>query len=518
MATPADSQENVFRALHDDESASSRRRGLWLLLTFVVAVASVALAVFWQTPGHSWGDDFAAYLLQAKALLQGTVVDEVQLNARLMAASDWRTGPDAYPWGYPAILALVIAAFGSSLATVKIVSIASMAVITITAGALAYVSRLSFAAAVCVAIMVGMQPDLTSLGDMIGSDVVFLALTGVALLFAAVALRTWSPRSSRANVWATIIAAVFAASSYFVRSNGAVTLIAIAASLGAVPIFTRRASVRTVAVGVAPFALTGAALLLAYYALLPDGTLVHVGYLTADPASLARRTGETLAAFGWFYPMVALPPTLERLSVLVLAALAVYGACRLRQIGLLLALYAAGHLLLLILFPYNGGQRYYLPVLFAVAVLAVAGVEDLVRRAAAKLPGAREPGLASAFVIALLFAGAVAANIYRMDLNRDRSSDGPYSRAASELFEYVRAQPAGIQPIAFFKPRAMRLLGGKEAVLIRRIDSARNVNSIALFSGEAGSKWQLSERQVAALPDFRPVFRNESFTLYVRKD
>jgi len=117
-----------------------------------------------------------------------------------------------------------------------------------------------------------------------------------------------------------------------------------------------------------------------------------------------------------------------------------------------------------------------------------------------------------------LFAGAVAANIYRMDLNRDRSSDGPYSRAASELFEYVRAQPAGIQPIAFFKPRAMRLLGGKEAVLIRRIDSARNVNSIALFSGEAGSKWQLSERQVAALPDFRPVFRNESFTLYVRKD
>jgi len=380
------------------------------------------------------------------------------------------------------------------------------------------VSRLSFAAAVCVAIMVGMQPDLTSLGDMIGSDVVFLALTGVALLFAAVALRTWSPRSSRANVWATIIAAVFAASSYFVRSNGAVTLIAIAASLGAVPIFTRRASVRTVAVGVAPFALTGAALLLAYYALLPDGTLVHVGYLTADPASLARRTGETLAAFGWFYPMVALPPTLERLSVLVLAALAVYGACRLRQIGLLLALYAAGHLLLLILFPYNGGQRYYLPVLFAVAVLAVAGVEDLVRRAAAKLPGAREPGLASAFVIALLFAGAVAANIYRMDLNRDRSSDGPYSRAASELFEYVRAQPAGIQPIAFFKPRAMRLLGGKEAVLIRRIDSARNVNSIALFSGEAGSKWQLSERQVAALPDFRPVFRNESFTLYVRKD
>ena len=516
MATPADSQESVFQALHDVESASSRRRTLWLLLTFVVALASVALAAFWQTPGHSWGDDFAGYLLQARALLHGTVVDEVQLNARLMAASDWRTGPDAYPWGYPAILALVMAAFGSSLATVKVISIASMAVITFTAGALAYVSRLSFAAVVCVAIMVGMQPDLTSLGDMIGSDVVFLALTGVALLFAAVALRTESDRSSPVSVWAMIIAAVFAALSYFVRSNGAVTLLAIAATLVAVPVLTRRASVRTVAVGVAPFALMGAALLLAYYALLPDGTLVHVGYLTADPASLARRGGDAIAAFGWFYPMVALPPTLERLSVLVLVALAVYGALRLGKIGLLLALYAAGHLLLVTLFPYNGGQRYYLPVLFAVAVLAVAGVEGLVRRAAAKLPGAREPSLANAFVIALFFVGAVAANIYRMDISRDRSIDGPYSPAAKELFEYVRTQPAAIQPVAFFKPRAMRLLGGKEAVLIRRIDSTPNVNSIALFSGRAGSNWQLSERQVAALPDFRPVFRNDYFTLYVR--
>jgi len=516
MATPADSQENVFRAFHNVESANSGRRALWLWLTCVVALASVALAAFWQTPGHSWGDDFAGYLLQAKALLHGTVADEVQLNARLMAASDWRTGPDAYPWGYPAILAMVMAIFGSSLATVKVVSIASMAVITLTAGALAYVSRLSFTAVVCVAIMVGMQPDLTSLGNMIGSDVVFLALTGVALLFAAIAVRTWSNRSSRVSVWAMTIAAVFAALSYCVRSNGAVTLIAIGISLVALPVLTRRASVRTVAVAVAPFALMGAALLLAYYALLPDGTLVHVGYLTADPSSLARRTGDAMAAFGWFYPMVALPPTLERLSVFVLGILAVYGAHRLGKIGLLLALYAAGHLLLVTLFPYNGGQRYYLPVLFAVVVLAAGGVEGLVSWAATKLPRARDPSLANAVVIALFFVGAVAANIYRMELNRGRSSDGPYSRAATELFEYVRAQPDAIQPVAFFKPRAMRLLGGKEAVLIRQIDSTRNVNSIAIFAGRAGSNWQLSERQLAALADFRPVFRNESFTLYVR--
>ena len=77
------------------EKSSNERRALWL--TLVLAIASVALAVFWKTPGHSWGDDFAGYLLQANALLHGMPAEELQLNARLEAASDWRTGPDAYP-------------------------------------------------------------------------------------------------------------------------------------------------------------------------------------------------------------------------------------------------------------------------------------------------------------------------------------------------------------------------------------------------------------------------------------
>jgi len=137
---------------------TERKRVLWLGLA-AAAAASVALAVSWQSPGHNWGDDFAGYLMQAKALLNGTPLQELEINARAMAASDWRAGPDAYPWGYPALLALVIATLGPGLATLKTVSIVSMIVITLTAGLLAYASRLGLFSVVCVAILVGMQPD-----------------------------------------------------------------------------------------------------------------------------------------------------------------------------------------------------------------------------------------------------------------------------------------------------------------------------------------------------------------------
>jgi hypothetical protein len=66
----------------------------------------------------------------------------------------------------------------------------------------------------------------------------------------------------------------------------------------------------------------------------------------------------------------------------------------------------------------------------------------------------------------------------------------------------------------------MRLLGGKEAILVGEIGSTRSVNSIAIFREPGAADWQLSGQlsgaQVAALKDFRPTFRNEHFTFYVR--
>lgn len=493
-----------------------RTRALSLVLA--IAMAAVALALFWQTPGHSWGDDFAGYLMQAKALLRAAPAQEVQLNGRLMAASDWRTGPDAYPWGYPAILALIIRTVGQNLATFKLVSIASIGVVTLAAGLLAYACRLSLLSAVCVAILIGMQPDVTSLGNAIGSDAVFLALTAVVLLFAVLALDAPPNQSSPASrLWPAVIAAVLAALSFFVRSNGAVTLIAVAASLVAVPLFAQRQSLRNVAASVLPFVLVGAALIGAYFVLLPDGNMSLAEYLSIEPSSLLRRSNDAVVAFGRFVPIFALPAPLEHLAAAVVGILAVVGAFRLGKAGFLLALFAIGHLLLVTLFPFSGGQRYYLPVLLAVVVLAAGGVEALAERAATRFSGTRDLKAARSVLVAVLVIVATASNLYRFDQRRDRAIDGPYSAAATELFQYVRQQPTEIQPVGFFKPRAMRLLAGKEAILVREVGSAERVNSIAIDRAQYASTWQLSEGQVAALQDFRPAFRNEEFTLYVRQ-
>jgi hypothetical protein len=154
-------------------------------------------------------------------------------------------------------------------------------------------------------------------------------------------------------------------------------------------------------------------------------------------------------------------------------------------------------------------------------MLAAGGVEGLAAWITMKwtaMKGAMtdEGRVAGNLLIALLFIGAIASNVYRFDLHPQRNSDGPYSAAARELFEYIREQPSAIQPVAFFQPRAMRMLGGKKAVLVRDLDSARSVNSIAIFREPEAARWQLSGHQLAELREFRPTFRNKNFTVYER--
>ena len=132
------------------------------------------------------------------------------------------------------------------------------------------------------------------------------------------------------------------------------------------------------------------------------------------------------------------------------------------------------------------------------------------------MSSARDRRVAGGAIVALLFVGAVAANFYRLDLQDDKNASGPYSGAAIELFAYLKAQPDEIQPVAFFKPRALRFLAGKNAVVIRSLEGARQVNAIAICREDEAAPWQLSEAQVATLKDFRATFRNEDFTLYVR--
>ena len=76
-----------------------------LILPLALILLSILLAFSLLTLDHDWGDDWASYLMQAVAITKGETQEFIQRNTFTMRESTHFIGPDAYPWGFPALLA-----------------------------------------------------------------------------------------------------------------------------------------------------------------------------------------------------------------------------------------------------------------------------------------------------------------------------------------------------------------------------------------------------------------------------
>jgi len=101
------------------------RHRLASAVVLAVLIAGIAvLAVQFHRTGHPQGDDFALYLRQARAVFAGNTAEVVADNRFAVANSDPLFSPDAYPWGFPLLLAPLVRLWGLDYERLKLVEVA----------------------------------------------------------------------------------------------------------------------------------------------------------------------------------------------------------------------------------------------------------------------------------------------------------------------------------------------------------------------------------------------------------
>ncbi len=89
------------------------------VIALILALLTFALcAIKIVNREHTWGDD-SAYISQAIALANGAVAQYIADNTLMMSKCDWLYGPYAYPWGFPALLAIAYKIFGFNVFALK---------------------------------------------------------------------------------------------------------------------------------------------------------------------------------------------------------------------------------------------------------------------------------------------------------------------------------------------------------------------------------------------------------------
>ena len=135
--------------VESDESAAgdgevTARERSWFWNAVIGAVFVVVAVSFWSgfhIEGHNSGDDFALYVDQARALIQGDIADTLTDTRYTVDNSAWHTfSPYSYSWGLPVLLAPVMLLSGAvdPVAGIDYGPLKLMITLTFAVGLLAY--------------------------------------------------------------------------------------------------------------------------------------------------------------------------------------------------------------------------------------------------------------------------------------------------------------------------------------------------------------------------------------------
>lgn len=486
----------------------------WALGLAVLAVAAWAAGV---TPWMHWGDDWAGYLMQARALVEDRVDAELATNTLAMDGGDVQIGPYAYPWGYPLLLAASGAVTGWSIVGLKVVGGVAILVLAVSTFALArlHVGR---ALAAFATVAVTLQPNVIVDADYLGSDVPFTALSAVTLLMVFLQWRRLS--AGQAGSAALLLGVAFCSVAAFsVRANGAVLPCTYVAMLGLAAWRGARPWGGTLVHG-SVFAVLVGALIAGYFLALPDGSMVHANALSSNPADWLKRLLAHVHAIATWVTFETILGPLKLLPLGILLALMAWGALRRPWDSAVALVYLGLHLGLLTIVTFDGGERYYHPLLPAAALLLVFGCEgarDLLQQ---RLDPARAAVVLRG--LALVLPGiAVALMLYKIRIDQQRLADpgieAPYAAATQEVMDYVRSNAPADARIAFFRPRAFRLLTGRVASAINQPENLDRVDWYVFNGGTSDPRTQIPERALRASDAFSIRYRRPPYVVYVRR-
>lgn len=90
------------------------------ILLFCSSIFVFILGLFCIDSGHNWSDDFALYISQTQALLEGDTKNLLKANYFAMEHSYAHVGPYLYPTGFPILLLPIYAIFGLNFWVLKV--------------------------------------------------------------------------------------------------------------------------------------------------------------------------------------------------------------------------------------------------------------------------------------------------------------------------------------------------------------------------------------------------------------
>jgi hypothetical protein len=495
-------QRETFRTLFLEEFVSFNKRSLLILALIILTAAALSFAML--TRGHPWWDDFASYVMQARAILHGDMDEFVRRNAFTVQNSSYPPGPVAYPWGYPLLLAPVVAIFGIHALALKLVGIAFYALFLVVFYLLAR-TRLTENESLLLTAILAVNPMLLLANDLILSDIPFLAVSTLGVL-----LIEWrvTGSSSRAAAYRDPVLGAVIFCAAFLRTNGILLFVPLAVALLVQYWPDWKTTLRRCLPPLGAFGL----LYLAAGWIFPNGQDSYLSHFSMFNLPrlwdnflfylwLPSWTFNYIPAGAVFYPLLA---------VFLLVSVFAHW-----KRDLAIHAYSLATFGLFILWPERQGLRFIYPVLPFLFIFAFDGMKLALEHLPARWQTLAPHLITGFFGLLLLLSLGTSAHSAWGNLAANREINGPFDEFSYDLYEFIRDETPAESVIVFVRPRAMRLFTDRDSFMTTRCQDLPKGDYIAIHE-KIGNVGQIPPEQISACPGvtLEEVFNNRRFTVY----
>jgi hypothetical protein len=471
-----------------------------------ILLLSALLGSSLLTRGHIWGDDFAAYIMQAKSILTGNMDEFLAANTFTVTQSSRQIGPAAYPWGFPLMLVPVYALTGLRPLVLKL------------PGLLAYLgfllvfffltrNRFSLTESLMAVSLFAFNPELLRFLDDIVSDIPFLFLSTLAILLADRYDAENQP-NRRLSLAILTGAAIFAAT--FVRTQGLLLLASVLLYQGVrfmgQPDQRRRLFCDSLIIAATFGVLWGISALI-----FPGGQSSYLAQYSGF--SMDTLTGNIVNYSQLFEVFFSNLPG-QRLFFAIFVMLFFIGLVARFKADLLFVLYIAIYLLVLWTWPEWQGYRFLFPMLPFFIYFAIQGIRVTIDKLKDDRKAIIQKGASTyLLLIVVLFVYNTGQDAY-INLRDNREINGPFDPFSVETYDFIKNETPPESVIVFFKPRAMRLMTDHSSLALTECERIPEGDYLVL-SKKVGENLQIPPERIGEcnLP-LDKVFENRRFVVF----
>jgi hypothetical protein len=476
------------------------------LLPLALILLSLLLAYSLLNLDHEWGDDWASYLMQAVAITKGETHEFIQRNTFTMRESTHFIGPDAYPWGFPALLAPFTLVCGPlDILCLKSINLIFWALFLLVFYLL-LARRLPPLEAALVLAVFAFSPLLLNFHNQLTSDIAFLFFSTLGLFLIV--------RRNRISPYLLGLALFFA---FFVRTNGILLVPTLFLAQAFDYLQTRPRLLpnwkRLLTNEAIPYLVFGLLTFL-NLTLFPAGEGSHLEHLTSITfASLADNLSAYVAMPAYFFNDLPYPEIIYGLLLpFIFGGIVLNFKKDFPLIAYLVLSYA-----LFIVWPDQQGIRFLFPLLPLLVYFAYQGMTATSFALTSQFPRA------GVWLTRLFWLAIVAAFAWTsLGLARDNLAQGrgPYGNAfdpvSIEMFDYIKANTPANSVVAFYKPRALRLFTDRNSLLVDDCNALPLAKYVVLRKSR-GAVDQIAPADIATCNPsvlVTEVFDNEKFVVY----